>query len=134
MGRPQAARCAARSPRLAPTPRGDRRSPALLLSHQLLGPKLQGGGGIVSVNTTALTKKCHGPHSIGPGLWGGRYVCLDPVHMVTAAELWSKARRGAGVGLKEGCNLQTGRGWAVLSSLEEVLSFKLRYNLYNFDI
>lgn len=131
VGRPQAARCAPRSPRLTPTPRGDRRSPALLLPHQLLGPKLQGGGGIVSVNMTALTKKCHGPRCVRPGLWGGRYVCLDPMHIVTAAELLSKAMWGAGVGLKEDCNLQTGRGWAVLPSLEEDLSFKLRYNLSN---
>lgn len=38
---------------------------ALLLPHQLPWQKLQGGKGIMSVNTTALTKKCHGPCSAG---------------------------------------------------------------------
>ncbi len=65
VGRPQAARCAPRYPQFTPTPWGPRCSPALLLPHQLLWLKLQGGRGIMSVNTTALTKKCHGPCSAG---------------------------------------------------------------------
>lgn len=65
VGRPQAACCAPCYPQFTPTPWGPRFSPALLLPHQLLWLKLQGGRGIMSVNMTALTKKCHGPCSAG---------------------------------------------------------------------
>lgn len=65
VGWPQAARCASRYPQFTPTPQGPCCSPALLLPHQLLWQKLQGGRGIVSVNTTTLTKKCHGHCSAG---------------------------------------------------------------------
>lgn len=40
----------------------------LLLPHQLLLLKLQGSGGIMSVNNAALTKKCHGSCLSGWGL------------------------------------------------------------------
>lgn len=65
VGRPQAARCTSCNTQFTPTPWGPRCGPELLLPHQLLWLKLQGGKGIMSVNATALTKKCHGPCSAG---------------------------------------------------------------------
>lgn len=68
----------------------------------------------MSVNTTALTKKCHGPCSAGRTL--GREVCLfRSMHTMTAAELWSKAGRE----IEEDCNLQTGTEQSVFSDTKE---------------
>lgn len=62
-------------------------NPVLLLPHQVLQKKLQGGEGIKSVNTTALTTKCHGPCVQLAGTLG-REVCLfRSMHTVTAAVL-----------------------------------------------
>ena len=118
VGRPQAARCAPRYPRFTPTPWGPRYSPALLLPHQLLGLKLQGGRGIMSVNTTALTKKCHGPCSAGRRLWGGRYVCLDPC---TPWQLLNSRPRQQRK-IEDERNLQKGAGQTVLSDTIEAYS------------
>lgn len=53
-------------PHFPPTPWGPHCSPVpVLLPHQVLWLKLQGGKGIMSVNMTALTMKCHGLCSAG---------------------------------------------------------------------
>lgn len=97
----------ARPLRFTPTPRCDHDSPALLLPHQLVGWKLQGGRG----NHVCQHDRTHEEMSRSPRLRRGRCVRLDrrtswQRPSSVSAVWWGEGGRTGGGGLKEDWNLQ----------------------------